>query len=326
MKRVLSGMRPTGRLHLGHLKGALENWKRLQDQHLCLYMIADWHALMSDYADSSEIAEDTIEVLLDWLSCGIDPERSIIFCQSKVAEHAELYLLFSIITPLGWLERNPTYKEQIKELKSLDLSTHGFLGYPVLQAADILLYKANLVPIGVDQLPHLELTREIVRRFNHFYGKEFDLPEPLLTETPKLPGIDGKKMSKSYNNAILISDSEDETEKKIKRMITDPERIHPEDPGHPDICAVFSFHSAFNSERLAEVERACREAERGCVVCKEELASVVNRELSGIREMRSVLSQDREKLSKILDEGSEKARQMACETLCRIKKKVGFYG
>ncbi|MEK9148905.1 MAG: tryptophan--tRNA ligase [Candidatus Desantisbacteria bacterium] len=325
IKRVLSGMRPTGNLHLGHLKGALENWQLLQDRYECLYMIADWHALMSEYASPKNLAENTYQMILDWLACGIDPEKNIIFCQSKVASHAELYLLLSIITPIGWLERNPTYKEQIKELQNVDLSTHGFLGYPILQAGDILLYKATIVPIGVDQLPHLELTREIVRRFNHFYGKTFEPPEAILTETPKLPGTDGKKMSKSYNNAIFISDSESATEKKIRSMITDPERIHPTDKGHPDVCNIFSFQVAFNLERVKEIEALCQEGRIGCVICKNELSSCVNIALKEIREKRKVLEKDRKYLLDILDEGNRKAVKIAGETMAEIREKVGFY-
>jgi tryptophanyl-tRNA synthetase len=326
MKRVLSGMRPTGRLHLGHLKGALENWQKLQDNYECLYMIADWHALMSDYASTKDLADNTYQILLDWLACGISPEKSIIFCQSKVSSHAELYLLLSIITPIGWLERNPTYKEQIKELANLDLSTHGFLGYPVLQAGDILLYKATTVPIGIDQLPHLELTREIARRFNHFYGKTFEVPEALLTETPKLPGIDGRKMSKSYNNAIFISDQEAETEKKIRTMITDPARIHPTDKGHPDVCNIFSFQIAFNLRRAKEIEDLCKEGKIGCVACKKELSLCVNEALKEPREKKKTLEGDRKYLLDILNEGNRKADKIAKETTAEIREKVGFYG
>lgn len=322
-KKVLSGMRPTGKLHLGHLKGALENWQKLQNDSL--YMIADWHALMSEYASPKDLAENTHQMILDWLACGIDPEKNIIFCQSKVPEHSELYLLLSIITPIGWLERNPTYKEQIKELQNVDLLTHGFLGYPVLQAADILLYKATVVPIGIDQLPHLELTREIVRRFNHFYGKTFDPPEPLLTKTGKLPGIDGRKMSKSYNNAIFISDSKEDTEKKLRAMITDPERIHPTDKGHPDVCNIFSFQVAFNLERAKEIESLCQEGRIGCVICKGELASCVNMTLQETREKRKALEGKRSYLLEILSEGNRKAGKIAGETMAEIRGKVGFY-
>ncbi|HAW49901.1 TPA: tryptophan--tRNA ligase [bacterium] len=325
MKRVLSGMRPTGRLHLGHLVGALENWLVLQEKYECFYMIADWHALMSEYQNSKGLSENTEEVLLDWLSCGISPDRSIIFCQSNVPEHAEIYLLFSIIMPLGWLKRNPTYKEQIRELSNVDLETHGFLGYPVLQAGDILLYNADIVPIGVDQLPHLELTRELVRRFNHLYGETFGLPEPLLTETPKLLGIDGRKMSKSYNNAIFLSEQSDIVEKKVKQMITDPERIHPNDLGHPDVCSIFYLWKAFEKEKNKVVEEECKTAKRGCVFCKEEIATVLNEKLSPIRKRRAELKKDKELLSRIIKEGNEKARELASKTMIEVRRKIGFY-
>ncbi|MEW6482540.1 MAG: tryptophan--tRNA ligase [bacterium] len=326
MERVLSGMRPTGKLHLGHLKGALENWKFLQERYECLYMIADWHALMSEYQSSKEIANNTKEVLIDWLSFGIDPKKAIIFCQSEIPCHSELYLLFSIITPLGWLKRNPTYKEQIQELSNLDLETHGFLGYPVLQGADILLYKATIVPIGVDQLPHLELTRELLRRFNHLYSETFPTPSPLLTETPKLPGTDGRKMSKSYNNAIFISDSSNEIRKKIKMMITDKERIYSNDPGHPDICNVFDIWKAFSKEKSKEIERECKNAKIGCVSCKDNLSFLLSDELKPIREKREELEKDSEYLSKILKEGRERAYEIASRTMAEIRKKIGFYG
>lgn len=325
MERVLSGMRPTGKLHLGHLKGALENWKFLQERYECLFMIADWHALMSEYQKTENLASNTKEVLIDWLSFGIDPNKAIIFCQSEIPYHSELYLIFSILTPLGWLKRNPTYKEQIKELSNLDLETHGFLGYPVLQAADILLYKATIVPIGVDQLPHLELTRELLRRFNHLYSETFPMASPLLTETPKLAGIDGRKMSKSYNNAIFISDCEDRTRDKIRKMITDPERIHPSDLGHPDVCNIFSLWKAFSKENSIEIERECKNAKIGCVACKENLSSLLNKELFYIRERRKELEKDEGCLLNILKNGREKAISIARETISEVRKKIGFY-
>lgn len=318
-------MRPTGKLHLGHLKGALENWKFLEKRYECLFMIADWHALMSEYSETKDLANNTREVLIDWLSFGIDPEKAIIFCQSEVPYHSELYLILSIITPLGWLKRNPTYKEQIRELSNLNLETHGFFGYPVLQAADILLYKATIVPIGADQLPHLELTRELLRRFNHLYSETFPLPSPLLTETPKLPGVDGKKMSKSYGNAIFISDSKDEIRNKIKRMITDPARIHPSDPGHPDVCNVFAILKAFCAEESKKIENECKNGKIGCVECKEHLSDALNKKLSYIRERRKELEQDKAYLSKILKDGKEKAISIANETISEVRKKIGLY-
>lgn len=318
-------MRPTGKLHLGHLKGALENWKFLQKRYECLFMIADWHALMSEYQQTKDLANNTKEVLIDWLSFGIDPERAIIFCQSQIPYHAELYLILSILTPLGWLKRNPTYKEQIKELSKLDLETHGFFGYPVLQAADILLYKATIVPIGIDQLPHLELTRELLRRFNHLYSETFPLPSPLLTETPKLPGIDGKKMSKSYGNAIFISDTTDEIRNKIRKMITDPKRIHPSDHGHPDVCNVFATLKAFCKEKARIIEDECKNAKIGCVKCKDSLSSLLDKELSYIRERREELEKDEDYLLKILKNGREKALEIAKGTISEIRKKIGLY-
>lgn len=317
-------MRPTGKLHLGHLKGALENWKALQERYECLFMIADWHALMSEYQETKELANNTKEVLIDWLSFGIDPKKAIIFCQSHIPYHAELYLIFSILTPLGWLKRNPTYKEQIRELSNIDLETHGFFGYPVLQAADILLYKATIVPIGVDQLPHLELTRELLRRFNHLYSETFPLPSPLLTETPKLPGIDGKKMSKSYGNAIFISDEEDKIKDKVRKMITDPARIHPSDLGHPDVCNVFAILKAFCKENAKEIEDECKNAKIGCVKCKDNLSLILNKELSYIREKREALEKEEDYLLKILKDGRDKALEIAEGTISEVRKKIGL--
>jgi tryptophanyl-tRNA synthetase len=317
--RVLSGMRPTGRLHLGHLLGALNNWKEFQTEYECFYMIADWHALTTTYADTSQFQEDIKQMLIDWLSCGISPEQCVIFRQSQIPEHAELHILLSTITPLGWLERCPTYKEQMKELSHLDLNTYGFLGYPVLQAADILVYKANIVPVGEDQLPHLELTREITRRFNHFYGKVFPIPDAKLTQTPKLPGTDGRKMSKSYNNCIYLSDSVDEIRKKVKSMITDPARIHPTDLGHPDVCTVFAFHQAFNNEGVDTIKYECQEAKRGCVECKEELTQILLDKLKYIHESRKELEKDTQQIINILNEGKEKAREITSSVMLEVR-------
>ncbi|MCX5715920.1 MAG: tryptophan--tRNA ligase, partial [Candidatus Omnitrophica bacterium] len=245
-KNLLSGMRPTGPLHLGHLLGALNNWVKLQEEYTCFYMVADWHALMSEYEDPKDLVKNGIEIVKDWVACGIDPKKSVVFLQSAVPEHLELTMVFSVITPLGWLERCPTYKEQLREIKGKDITTYGFLGYPVLQAADIALYRANAVPVGVDQLPHLELTREIVRRFHSLYKKEiFPEPEPLLTSVPKLLGLDNRKMSKSFGNFIALSDPADVIRKKVAQMITDPERIKLLDKGRPNICNVFSYYNVF---------------------------------------------------------------------------------
>ena len=245
MDTIVSGMRPTGRLHLGHLHGALKNWLRLQENYRCYFFVADWHALTTDYASPQGIKPSTSEMVMDWLSVGLDPDRSTIFRQSQVKEHAELHLLFSMITPVPWLERNPTYKDQLKELVEKDLSTYGFLGYPVLQAADITIYKANKVPVGVDQAPHVELTREIVRRFNQIYRPIFPEPEVLLTEAQKVPGLDGRKMSKSYNNAVFLSDTPQEIDQKLSRMMTDPARVRRTDPGEPEKCPAFQLHKIY---------------------------------------------------------------------------------
>src|SRR4030066_2199283 len=247
-KRVLSGMQPSGKLHIGNLVGALQNWVKLQDKYECYYFIADWHALTSQYADTSQIKDNIKDVLVNWLSAGIDPERATIFIQSHVPEHAELHILLSMITPLGWLERVPSYKEKQEEIKDRDLHTYGFLGYPVLQSADILSYKANYVPVGIDQLPHLEITREICRRFNYFYSNVFPEPEGLLTEFPKVVGLDGRKMSKTYNNCIYLSDSPQEVEQKIKTMITDPQRVKRTDRGDPEKSPVFQLHKIFSTK------------------------------------------------------------------------------
>src|SRR3954453_2831967 len=272
-KRVLSGMRSTGKLHLGNFVGALENWVRMQNQFDCFFFIADWHALTTDYADTSQVKQNSVEVLMDWLAAGLDPEKSVLFVQSHVPAHAELHLLLSMITPLGWLERVPTYKEQRDNIQEKDLGTYGFLGYPVLQSADILIYRGDYVPVGEDQVPHIELTREIARRFNLFYaGKReyiFPEPKPLLTPMPKLPGTDGRKMSKSYGNAVLLSDPEPEIRQKLKTMVTDPARVRRTDPGNPHVCPVYSLHKIYSSpEKIKEVEVGCTTAGIGCIQCK----------------------------------------------------------
>ncbi|MDZ4242109.1 MAG: tryptophan--tRNA ligase, partial [Candidatus Omnitrophota bacterium] len=268
-KVVFSGMRPTGKLHLGHLVGALQNWVPMQDTHACVFGIVDWHALMGEYENSSGISENIIDMALDWMACGIDPEKSIVFVQSQVPQHLELAMILSCLTPLGWLERNPTYKEQLREITTRDLQTYAFLGYPVLQAADILLYKANAVPIGEDQLPHLELTREILRRFHHLYKvRIFPECEAILTQTPRLLGVDGRKMSKSYQNAINLSDSPEDVTAKVKQMFTDPRRIKLADPGHPDECNVYSYFQVFAPEHAADVHAWCTVAKKGCTDSK----------------------------------------------------------
>jgi len=324
-KRVLSGMRPTGKLHLGNLHGALTNWKRLQEEYECFFFVADWHALTSEYQETRFIKEFIWEMLIDWLSVGLDPNKSTLFIQSKLPEHAELHLIFSMITPLPWLERNPTYKEQIKELVEKDLNTYGFLGYPVLQAADILIYKANFVPVGVDQLPHVEITREIARRFNYLYKEIFPIPQPILTEIPKILGIDGRKMSKSYHNAIYLSDPPKVIREKTLQMFTDKTRLRKTDPGHPDICNVFSFHKLYTSpEKVNQIEEDCKKAIIGCVECKKLLAENLINGLAPIQEKRSYYQEHLEELKDIIDAGIKKARSVATTTLEKAKEAIGI--
>lgn len=320
-KRVLSGMRPTGPLHLGHLVGALENWVALQDEFECFYTIVDWHALTTDYADTGDIPRYVREMALDWLSCGIDPERAHVFVQSDVLEHAELHLLLSMVTPLPWLERVPTYKEQQEQLRERDLNTYGFLGYPVLQAADILIYRAHAVPVGEDQVPHLELTREIARRFNHFYGRLFPEPQARLTTAPRLPGTDGRKMSKSYGNAIFLSDPPKTVAKKVDGMLTDPQRTHRHIPGDPDVCPVFHTHKVFSEDRTVSwADRGCRTAEIGCRDCKTALKESLNRRLAPISARRQELAANPDRVDRVLERGAEEARAAARKTMSDVRK------
>ncbi len=322
-KRVLSGIQPSGRLHLGNLIGALENWKKLQDKYECFFEIADLHALTTSYEDTHDFRTNIKEAFIDLLSIGLDPDKATIFLQSDLPEHSELHLILSMITPLGWLERIPSYKSKIQELKDRDLGTYGFLGYPVLQAADILMYKAEVVPVGQDQLPHIEITREIARRFNFLYKKEvFPLPKEELTHIPTLPGLDGRKMSKTYGNTINLSDSKEIIQKKIMSMITDPSRIKKEDPGHPDICGVFAYHSLFNAKEKDKIEKACKKSEIGCVECKKILAQEIINKLLPIQEKRKEF--DAVKIASLLEKGREKASQAAQSTLKEVKKVVGL--
>lgn len=324
--RVLSGMRPTGRLHLGHLFGALDNWRRLQEEYECFFFIADWHALTTDYADTSGIKEYTLEVATDWLAAGIDPERCTLFIQSRMSEHAELHLLLSMITPLSWLERVPTYKEQMQELKEKDLNTYGFLGYPLLQAADILIYRADYIPVGEDQLPHIELCREIARRFHNLYRPAFVEPKALLTESPKVPGTDGRKMSKSYGNALYLSDPPEEIKAKIKPMVTDPARARRWDPGNPDVCPVYDLHKIVTprEERESYVVPGCRTARIGCLDCKGVLLKRMIPALQPIYEKRRELTQRPEVVQEILEEGTRRAKQVASNTLAQVKGTIGI--
>ena len=322
-------MRSTGKLHLGNYVGALANWVRMQDQFECFYFIADWHALTTDYADTSRVKENSVDVLLDWLAAGLDPEKCVIFIQSHVPAHAELHLLLSMITPLGWLERVPTYKEQKENIKEKDLGTYGFLGYPVLQSADILIYKADVVPVGEDQVAHVELTREIARRFNGFYkgkrGEVFPEPQSLLTPTPKLPGTDGRKMSKSYGNAIMLTDPEPVVRQKLKTMVTDPARIRRTDAGNPDLCPVFDLHKVFSAdETQAEVRAGCTSAGIGCIQCKGWLADAVVKELAPIQQRRQHFEAHPEEVKAILDQGAVRANARAEVTMQQVRAAVGL--
>ena len=310
-KRVLSGMRPTGPLHLGNLHGALANWVEMQETYDCFFFIADWHALTSDYESTGRMAEYVRNMIVDWLSAGLSPEKSTLFVQSDIKEHAELFLILSMITPVPWLERNPTYKDQITQLSNKDLSTFGFLGYPVLQAADIIMYKAYGVPVGVDQVPHVEITREIARRFNHFYGDIFPEPESILTDTPKILGLDRRKMSKSYNNAIFLSDSPDEMTAKVAKMLTDIQRARRSDPGNPDVCNVFEFHKLYSDgQTIEKINRECRSAEIGCVECKQIMAQNLIKALEPLREKREYYEARPALVDDIIAEGSEKDRRI----------------
>ena len=322
--RVLSGMRPTSRLHLGNLLGALTNWKELQKKYECFYMVADLHALTTDYADTKEIKKNIREMVIDWLASGIDPKKATIFIQSQIPEHSELHLLFSMFIPIPWLERCPTYKEQLREIKGKDLSTYGFLGYPVLQAADILIYKAGAVPVGGDQLPHLELTREIARRFNHLYKPVFPVPQAKLTKVPRLPGMDGRKMSKSYNNCIYLSDSAEIIRKKVGEAITDPARKTLKDKGHPDICTIFKFHQIYNQKNVKDVEVRCKKAQIGCRECKKNLANILIDALSDLHKKRKELLENPERIDKILEKGRKKASKIAKQTLEEVTRVMGI--
>ena len=324
--RVVSGMRPSGRLHLGHYHGVLENWLRLQRECECFFFVADWHALTTEYANPKGITANVEEMVVDWLSVGIDPERSAVFLQSSIMEHAELHLILSMITPVPWLERNPTYKEQLTELKDKDIHTYGFLGYPVLQTADIIIYKANKVPVGQDQAPHIELTREITRRFNNFYGAVFPEPETLLTESARVLGTDGRKMSKSYDNAVYLSDPPEVVEKKILTMTTDTARMRRTDTGNPEVCPVFiTFHKLYSSSEIIEwVVSGCRSAGIGCIECKKSVIPKVLEKLRPIQEKRALLVKEPDRVRAALLKGNEKARAIAKKTMEEVRRAVGL--
>ncbi len=323
-ERILSGMRSSGKLHLGNYLGALQNWVQLQDDYECYYFIADWHALTTGYADTAQIREWVRDIAIDYLSAGLDPEKSILFIQSRVPEHAELYLLLSMLTPLPWLERIPTYKEQQQELRDRDLSTYGFLGYPLLQSADIIMYKAHWVPVGVDQVSHIEFTREVVRRFHHLYQTEvFPEPQPKFTEVPKLLGLDGRKMSKSYDNVIYLSDSTAKLTQKVKTMITDPARQRRTDPGDPEICPVFDFHRVYSTEaERQEVAQGCRTASIGCIDCKGVLIRNMLTDLQPLHEKRAYYTAHPDEAMQILEAGSQRARRVAQETMEQVREAV----
>ena len=319
--RVLSGMQPSGLMHLGNLLGALENWKTLQAQHECFFFVADWHALSTNYADTSRLKEFNQELLIDWLAAGIDPNRATVFMQSHVPEHAILHLLLSMIIPIPWLERNPTYKEKQDEIKEKDLSTYGFLGYPVLQAADILLYKPDLVPVGKDQLPHLELTREVGRRFNSLYTPVFPEPKEYLTQFPKVIGIDGRKMSKSYHNTINLSDTEPTVRQKLKTMVTDPARVRRTDKGNPELCPVYDFHKISSTDStIKQVDTDCRTAAIGCIDCKKQVADAMVERFSPMWETRAAVTAHPKQTQDVVEEGRKRASAVARETMREVKE------
>jgi tryptophanyl-tRNA synthetase len=317
-------MRPTGRLHLGNYLGALDNWVKLQADHDCFYFVADWHALTTEIPKKGELTANTREMIADWLGAGLDPERSTIFVQSLVPEHAELHLLFSMLTPVAWLERVPTYKEMVEQL-GLESPSYGLLGYPLLQSADILIYKPRWVPVGVDQAPHVELTREVARRFNHLFGPVFPEPDVKLTVIPKVPGTDGRKMSKSYDNAIYLADPPDVTVPRVKTMMTDPARKRRSDPGNPEVCPVFDLHRIFTPEAArAPLATGCRTAGIGCLDCKGVLLEHLMPILDGIRERRAEFAARPAVLREVLQAGSARARRIATETLAEAKAAVGI--
>ena len=324
-KRTLSGMRPTGSLHIGHYFGAIKNWLALQEETTSFFFVADWHALTSDYADTSHLHDYIGDMVMDWLACGLDPEKSVIFQQSKILQHAELNLLLGMITPVSWLERNPTYKEQQQEITTKDLGNFGFLGYPVLMASDILMYRPKWVPVGQDQLPHLELTREIARRFNNFYGQVFPEPEARLTPTAKCPGLDGRKMSKSYNNGIFLRDTMDEITPKVRGMFTDPARLRKSDPGNPDVCNLYPYHEILTDEAArAEIREGCPKATLGCVDCKKIFLTGLEAFLAPIHERQAYYRERPSLVWDVLESSNAKARAEAETTMAIVREAMKF--
>ncbi len=321
MKSLFSGMRPTGKLHIGHYFGVLKNWRELQDEYKCIFGAVDWHALTTSFENTDKIGENIIEMITDWLSVGLDPNKATFIIQSHVKEHAELHLILSMLTPLPWLQRNPVLKEQVRSLNLGDSFSYGLLGYPVLMAADILLYKSDIVPVGEDQVPHIEITREIARRFNYYYKEVFPLPKEKLTETPRIPGTDGKeKMSKSLGNHILISEPKESLEKKVMSMVTDPQKIRLKDPGHPEVCTVFYFHKMFNKEEVPQIEEDCKKGTLGCVACKRNLAKKIYEFFAPIREKREEYEKDPSLVMDILKEGEKRAREIASRTMEEVRE------
>ena len=320
--RIVSGMRPTGKLHLGHYLGVLKNWIELQKEHECYFFVADWHALSTSYEEKLNLKKLSRELIKDWIAAGVDPKKSILFIQSHIKEHAELYVLLNMITPLGWLERNPTYKDQLSQMKHKDIHTAGFLTYPVLQAADIILYDAEAVPIGEDQRPHLEITREIVRRFHHLFSCElFKEPKELLSPTPKLLGLDGRKMSKSYGNAIFLSDSSEEVWQKLRGAKTDPQRVRKSDPGNPEVCLIYDYHKAFSDEEtIQKVVEGCTSASIGCVECKKWCMASIEKVLEPMRERRAAI--DDEAVEEIIASGERKAKEAASKKMSQVNKAI----
>jgi len=324
-RRVVSGYRPSGRLHLGHYHGNLKNMIRLQETNECFFFVADWHALTTMYRDTSNLASFTSEMVLDWLACGLDPEKCTIYRQSDIESIPELVLYLGMVITLGELERNPTYKEQLRELDSRVINTYGFLGYPVLMAADILIVDAELVPVGEDQVPHLELTREIARTFNSLYGHTFPEPQPILSPSPKIPGTDGRKMSKSYDNWIGLSDSPEEIKIKVRKMITDPSRKRRHDKGHPEVCTVFQIYGSYLEEAdLLELAQSCKEALIGCTDCKERLAGIIAGDLEDFREKRKSFSREKGLVEDVLATGSKRVKAVARNMLEKAREAIGI--